>query len=151
MLHLHIVRLGQAEALVVPDNSAVPIADEAASSVPAADHMAARPDQKLFVEAPAQLPAQADLFIASWKLPFPLAPSLRSGRAVAPEQSTVYAVDGRLFVLAPRGRGEEIQRRLHALGIRAEFHFLADVGVDRVEVKAELTTAALQAHIDHGE
>jgi hypothetical protein len=60
----------------------------------------------------------------------------------------VYPVDGRSFVHAPAGRGEELRVHLASHGIQAEASQLAEGPFDRLELEGCNDVEAVQAILD---
>jgi hypothetical protein len=67
------------------------------------------------------------------------------------ELATVYDVDGRRFIHAPAGRGEELRLHLASHGIRSELSTLAAADFDRLELDADANPVEVQAILDHWE
>jgi len=63
----------------------------------------------------------------------------------------VYPVDGRYFVHAPAGRGEELRLHLASHGIAARVSELAEADFDRLELDEEIDPVAVQVVLDHWE
>jgi hypothetical protein len=60
----------------------------------------------------------------------------------------IYPVDGRYFVHAPAGRGNELLVHLASQGIGAEVSEVAEAAFDRLELKGEIDPVTLQAILD---
>jgi hypothetical protein len=67
------------------------------------------------------------------------------------EELKVYDVDGRKFLHAPAGRGEELRLHLASHNIRSAVSPLAVGGFDRLELEADADPAVVQAVLDHWE
>jgi len=60
------------------------------------------------------------------------------------EMLKVYDVDGRRFIHAPAGRGEELRLHLASHGIRSELSTLAAADFDRLELGSDADAVAVQ-------
>lgn len=63
----------------------------------------------------------------------------------------IYLVDGRYFVHAPAGRGEELLVHLASLGIGSEESAVAEASFDRLELKGDIDPVTVQAILDEWE
>jgi hypothetical protein len=67
------------------------------------------------------------------------------------EHLKVFAVDGRFFVHAPAGRGNELRVHLASHGIDSEVSELAEAAFDRLELKGSIDSVVVQALLDEWE
>jgi hypothetical protein len=67
------------------------------------------------------------------------------------EELKVYPVEGRYFIHAPVGRGEELRLHLAAHGVASEVSSLAQAPFDRLELEGDIDPLAVQAILDEWE
>ena len=63
----------------------------------------------------------------------------------------IYPVDGRYFVHAPAGRGDELLMHLASHGVGAEVSQVAEATFDRLELKGGIDPVTVQAILDEWE